>query len=290
MIAKILQRFRRPPAATPTRPHYAWPLPVIEFRQGAEPLVEARNGGMKPLRQLLGELHAQALPVDHYTAATLQAAIVFVTGTLAANAPGHTDLTVAPESLAAWLDENPLPAEIPGLVELQELLGQLAAEASDDAGAWNQEGGGPLSSALQQRLQTAHQALDTLDRLVALARRGEAAPARLDLAELRRANIARQAEWPGADQVTLAFRGVELAGETGEACNLVKKLERERLGIRGSRATVADLGLELADVVISADLVAADAGVDLAAAVAEKFNATSEAQGLATRLPIEARP
>ena len=106
----------------------------------------------------------------------------------------------------------------------------------------------------------------------------------LTFAELRHANDTRQHEWDRDDRIGLLFRANELAGETGEACNVVKKLERERLNIRGSRATVAQLAEELADVVICADLVAQAAGVDLGEAVARKFNATSEKMGLATRL------
>jgi NTP pyrophosphatase (non-canonical NTP hydrolase) len=101
---------------------------------------------------------------------------------------------------------------------------------------------------------------------------------------LRAANIARQIEWDQDNQITAAYRGNELAGEVGEACNVIKKLERERLGILGSRATVAELADELADVVICADLIAMHYGIDLEAAVARKFNATSEKVGLATRL------
>ncbi len=71
----------------------------------------------------------------------------------------------------------------------------------------------------------------------------------------------------------------------GEACNVVKKLERERHGWRGSRATLDDLAQELADVVICADLCAVTAGIDLDAAVVAKFNATSRKQGLSTLLP-----
>ena len=100
---------------------------------------------------------------------------------------------------------------------------------------------------------------------------------------LRAANDARQKEWDTGNQITLAYRGNELAGEVGEACNVLKKLERERLGIRGSRATKEQLAEELADVVICADLIAMDAGIDLDVAVRAKFNATSEKVGLATR-------
>lgn len=104
---------------------------------------------------------------------------------------------------------------------------------------------------------------------------------------LRHANEARDVEWnTGAEKISLAFRGVELAGEAGEACNVIKKLERATLGIAGSRASLADLASELADVVICADLIAMHAGIDLEGAVVGKFNATSEKYRLATRITL----
>jgi len=105
-----------------------------------------------------------------------------------------------------------------------------------------------------------------------------------DYTTLRAANTARQAEWDPSDQITLSFRGNELAGEVGEACNIIKKLERERMGLRGSRATIQDLKSELADVVICVDLIAMHLGIDLEAAIADKFNDTSVQRGLQTRL------
>ena len=56
--------------------------------------------------------------------------------------------------------------------------------------------------------------------------------------ELRAADQKRQAEWDTDGKADLAYRGNELAGEVGEACNVIKKIERERRGLRGSRATV----------------------------------------------------
>jgi NTP pyrophosphatase (non-canonical NTP hydrolase) len=103
---------------------------------------------------------------------------------------------------------------------------------------------------------------------------------------LAEANRQRQTEWDPAKIISWAYRGNELAGETGEACNIVKKLERERLGIRGSRATTAQLAEELADVVICASLIANDHGVDLWSAVVEKFNKTSRDNGLTTMLGV----
>lgn len=108
--------------------------------------------------------------------------------------------------------------------------------------------------------------------------------ASLDLRDLHAANIARQAEWCPDQVPDLSFRGNELGGECGEAQNVIKKLERERQGWRGSRATKDDLADELADVVICADLCAVTADIDLGAAVRRKFNATSDKQGLSIRL------
>jgi len=103
---------------------------------------------------------------------------------------------------------------------------------------------------------------------------------------LRSANVARQNEWDKDAKITLSYRAMELAGEVGEACNIAKKIERERLGIQGSWATVQDLADELADIVICADLVALGEGIDLDSAVERKFNATSEKVGLETRLTL----
>lgn len=108
----------------------------------------------------------------------------------------------------------------------------------------------------------------------------------LSLATLRKANIKRQAEWDPSDQITLEFRGNELAGEVGEACNVIKKLARERMGLRGSRDTIDHLGEELADVIICADLIAMYAGIDLAELVALKFNDTSIKMKLKTMITI----
>ena len=109
----------------------------------------------------------------------------------------------------------------------------------------------------------------------------------MKLTNLRAANIARDLEWNiGSERVSMTFRATELAGEVGEACNVIKKLERECIGLVGSRDTKEHLAEELADIVICTDLVAMDVGIDLDAAIAAKFNATSEKNGLATRLSI----
>jgi NTP pyrophosphatase (non-canonical NTP hydrolase) len=109
-----------------------------------------------------------------------------------------------------------------------------------------------------------------------------------ELRKLAIANAARQTEWdPEGKTSSFTYRAAELAGEAGEAANILKKLERERLGIRGSRATKQQLADELADVVICASLAANVSGIDLWDAVVSKFNKTSADQSLSVTLPKE---
>ena len=102
------------------------------------------------------------------------------------------------------------------------------------------------------------------------------------LEKLKQANALRTKEWDPDGKLGLLFFGCELAGETGEACNVAKKLERERLGIVGSRSTIERLAEELADIIIVVDMIATMEGIDLPLAIAEKFNKTSKANGFKT--------
>jgi NTP pyrophosphatase (non-canonical NTP hydrolase) len=69
-----------------------------------------------------------------------------------------------------------------------------------------------------------------------------------------------------------------MAGECGEACNLIKKLRR------GQDITVESIGKELADVVTYVDLLAARLGIDLEVAIINKFNEVSDRCGSAIKL------
>lgn len=102
--------------------------------------------------------------------------------------------------------------------------------------------------------------------------------------DLRNANNARQDLWDPKRIATPLFRATELGGECGEALNEVKKLEREKMGFRGSRTTIDKLADELADVIICADLVAAEYDIDLWEAVKRKFNETSDKVGFDIKL------
>lgn len=96
---------------------------------------------------------------------------------------------------------------------------------------------------------------------------------------LRNANEARNKLWDPESKLAALWRGNELAGELGElviVCNTIKKLEREALGLPGSRTTLNALAGELADMVICTDLTAMQFNIPLWDAVKQKFNKTSE--------------
>ncbi len=104
------------------------------------------------------------------------------------------------------------------------------------------------------------------------------------LVELRRVNSERALEWQAGEPSDPLFWAVELGGETGEILNVVKKLRREELGWRGSRATLTDLADEIADGLICLDSLARHYGLDLAEITAAKFNKTSEKNGFPHQL------
>lgn len=97
----------------------------------------------------------------------------------------------------------------------------------------------------------------------------------LSFSTLREANILRNTLWDPNNQINLLYRSTEFGGEAGEVQNVIKKVERERMGLKGSRDTIQHLGEELADAVICADLIAMQENIDLAFHVAAKFNNAS---------------
>ena len=114
----------------------------------------------------------------------------------------------------------------------------------------------------------------------------------LTFAALREQNVSRKVRWHGeADEWSGADWSNAMAGECGEACNVVKKLRRHETHT-GTAYNTPDVDVlmealaeELADVVTYADLLAHKYGIDLGAAVAAKFNRVSAAQDFPERLP-----
>jgi len=80
--------------------------------------------------------------------------------------------------------------------------------------------------------------------------------------------------------------GNALAGEVGELCNIIKKLDR---GVKFDRdgmtpLTVNQLADEAADIVIYLDLLCQKAGIDLSTSIVRKFNQRSDEMGNNIRL------
>lgn len=124
----------------------------------------------------------------------------------------------------------------------------------------------------------------------------------LSFAALRSANVRRcEQVFHGVNEWSPTDWGNAMAGEVGEACNLIKKLRRlgptpETIPAVESQAGQAclaefrkDIGKELADVVTYADLLAERLGIDLGLAVAEKFNEVSRKKGSDIELPTTGR-
>jgi NTP pyrophosphatase (non-canonical NTP hydrolase) len=112
---------------------------------------------------------------------------------------------------------------------------------------------------------------------------------------LRAVNVPRRDRWhgQGSDPWTCADWSNALCGEAGELANVVKKIRRQQTGARNEGdppMAVLELmaAAELADVVIYCDLLAAHFGVDLGAAVANKFNIVSKKFGFPERLGVRA--
>lgn len=116
--------------------------------------------------------------------------------------------------------------------------------------------------------------------------------------ELKLANRERVDEWFKGDDNTpdgLAFWtpsdwAVAMAGEAGEVCDAIKKLNRVEGGVvhatgpRTREEAVAAVAEEIADTVIYLDLLAQRLGIDMERAVKDKFNRISEREGFPQRL------
>jgi len=64
-----------------------------------------------------------------------------------------------------------------------------------------------------------------------------------------------------------------VAGETGEMCNLIKKLHR------GDKIEIEEIADEAGDIVIYLDMLCQRLGIDLKNAIVNKFNKVSEKKG-----------
>jgi len=111
------------------------------------------------------------------------------------------------------------------------------------------------------------------------------------LSAISATNRDRCVRWHGAGMPwTASDWSNALAGETGELCNIVKKIRRIETGVLHSYNTpdmvtlIDKLKDEVADVFLYLDLVAYHFGLDLESCIIRKFNMVSEAQNFPERL------
>ena len=107
---------------------------------------------------------------------------------------------------------------------------------------------------------------------------------KLDLEQFRKLNTQRAVEgFKTYENVSLSYWGNAIAGEVGELCNLIKKLDRVKSGgiDAGSSYTAADITPEMikeeiGGVAIYLDLLASLFDISLEDAIIETFNSKSE--------------
>ena len=108
----------------------------------------------------------------------------------------------------------------------------------------------------------------------------------LDFNTLRQVNVKRcETVFHKLDDWSLSDWATAMAGECGEACDVVKKIRRLD-GVDKAIDTSArrnklkrDLGKELADAICYIDLLAARAGINLSDVVVDKFDEVSDRRG-----------
>ena len=112
----------------------------------------------------------------------------------------------------------------------------------------------------------------------------------MNIEDISKINLQRCLRWhpKGLESWSLADWAVAFAGEAGELCNVVKKLNRERDGLSGNKESMTELQIalwkEVADCYLYLDLFAQAARMDLSSAIRAKFNEVSIRNGFPERL------
>lgn len=115
---------------------------------------------------------------------------------------------------------------------------------------------------------------------------------KLDLAALRPINVQRAREgFKCYDNQPLTYWTTALAGEVGELCNMIKKMQRvERGGVDGGSSYTAKditkemLKEEIGGIAIYLDLLASLLDISLEDAIVDTFNEKSEKLGFRERV------
>ncbi len=105
-------------------------------------------------------------------------------------------------------------------------------------------------------------------------------------------NLERAVLWHkgGLDEWSVSDWACAMAGEAGEVCNAVKKLNRIETGAQQTKGpqtreeAVAEIAKEIGDTFLYLELLAQRLGIDMAEAVRQTFNRVSEREGFPQRL------
>lgn len=101
----------------------------------------------------------------------------------------------------------------------------------------------------------------------------------MDFKGLKKVNTKRDKEcYAHCEDWGVTDWGCAIAGETGELCNLLKKVKR------GDEVDPIAIQEEIADIVIYCDLLASYLRFDLEKAIIHKFNKTSDKLGSKVKL------
>jgi NTP pyrophosphatase (non-canonical NTP hydrolase) len=117
---------------------------------------------------------------------------------------------------------------------------------------------------------------------------------KLDLATFRPINVQRATEgFKCYDNQPLTYWTTALAGEVGELCNMIKKMQRvERGGVDGGSSYTAKditkemLKEEIGGIAIYLDLLASLLDISLEEAIIETFNSKSEKYGFKEKIVV----
>ena len=115
---------------------------------------------------------------------------------------------------------------------------------------------------------------------------------KLDLQKFREINVQRaKYGFKCYDNQPLTYWTTALAGEVGELCNMIKKIQRvEKGGVDGGSSYTAKditpdmLKDEIGGIAIYLDLLASLLGISLEEAIIETFNNKSDKQGFAEKV------
>jgi NTP pyrophosphatase (non-canonical NTP hydrolase) len=120
----------------------------------------------------------------------------------------------------------------------------------------------------------------------------EGAPEPLTFAHVSATNLERSLLWHkgGLEEWSVSDWACAMAGEAGEVCNAVKKLNRidkdvqQNVGPQTREQAIAAIATEIGDTFMYLDLLAQRLGIDTAQAVRDTFNRISEREGFPQRL------